>query len=320
MNRMKNPPRIAIFLNPSSGNFAAGKKKETLETLLKQKGINYQLFVSQSASHFQSLVLDKVDQFDALVAAGGDSTLLMLITSLRRNQIQKPVGMVGIGSSNDIMRHYRLETMEAAVRALQRYQICQTDMIRIQGGTEEFLAMGQVNTGLGVYVNLEVERLKNSLIYSIFGQTGSGLFAIIKGYLYAHSRSIAQKLEIFRNREVWGQPSEEYDIALFSKISFWASGKLFAPEANAQDGKIHAILVRRRSLLSMIRLILASAHGNHLAHKGVFSVQEPSFSMKKEAGFPLQVDGEVIKDAEGGVRLFQEVKIEVLLGVLPLIC
>ena len=106
--------KVAILFNPSAGKGIARRCKSRVEELLQRDDIPYDLFVTKSEKDLVRLTGEKCKEYQVLVGAGGDSTFNIMINEIFRRSADVTFGMIGLGSSNDIMKEFGIDSLEKA--------------------------------------------------------------------------------------------------------------------------------------------------------------------------------------------------------------
>ncbi|MGD0782652.1 MAG: acylglycerol kinase family protein, partial [Candidatus Aminicenantales bacterium] len=110
---------LPILLNPSAGAGRGRRERQRLEAELKRQGISYSLTITDSEAHLRSLTRSLAAAELRLAGAGGDSTFRIMVDEIMDLQAKPCLGLIGIGSSNDIPREFGLQTLERACSALK---------------------------------------------------------------------------------------------------------------------------------------------------------------------------------------------------------
>jgi len=149
--------RIALLLNPSAGEGRAGRLHPQLARKLQAAGEGFDLFVSQSEEHLRELFARCAVTHRAVVGVGGDSTLLIMAGEARRRGLEVPLGLIGLGSCNDLAAEYGTDSVAKGVAALRspRWRRVDSGVVRANGQEVAFF-LGQVSLGLGTLVNAAV--------------------------------------------------------------------------------------------------------------------------------------------------------------------
>ncbi len=306
--------KVAILFNPAAGKGRAIKARKQLERLLHKHEIPHDLSISRSAKDLRELARTASRQYQTLVGVGGDSTFQIIIDEVMKTGCNPALGLIGLGSSNDIAREFQVESLDKACSALKRRKTKTIDLGCLGwGGESSLYFLGQANIGLGALVNRHIEELADRKPRLGKRQIIAGLFGIIKAQ---RSGKIPLGLLV---ESAEGRTEGEFVAAVFSNIRFWATGRLINPGARVDDGLLDACLIRDCSLLRLIRLALLAKKGRHVTAEEAVCLRSPVFTVRSEQGFAIQVDGEII----GGWRtpfLFTEIQVRVIPQALKLIC
>jgi diacylglycerol kinase (ATP) len=304
---MKDQPKdkMAVLLNPSSGGNKGIENKVHLEQKLQKYNIPYDLYITESEEDLKRLAMDLSGKYKALVGVGGDSTSTIILNTLLKVKKSIPLGMIGLGSSNDIMKHFNIDSLDKACRVLKDGKISQIDIgiIKVNNEIVSYF-FGQANIGIGVCVNKYVTDFKRKFPVLKKLQTLPGIIGIFKSFV---SGRIPLQLEI----DYGTVPIKQaFILALFSKIKFWATGKIFAPSADSNDGLLNCILVKRCTFLKFLFIILKSFKGGHVRLDEVIDLKASKFKVKSKTPFQIQIDGEILMNNNSPSE-FNEIEIEV---------
>ncbi len=291
---MLGQEKAAVLLNPAAGKGRALRKKPRLERLLRQHAIPHDLIITRSEDHLRQLVRENASRYHTLTGAGGDSTFQIMVEEIVRIGARVNLGMIGLGSSNDIPREFGLDSLEKACAALKRGQTRDVDIGEISdGGTLAKPFVGQASLGLGFWVNRYVDGLSDRGRTLARFQNLAGILGVVRSYR-AKKIPVALTVETASGRVVG-----TFVLAVFSNIRYWATGRLLNPGARPDDGRLDACLIGACSLLRLARLALLARSGNHVDAAEISMLQEGEFTVSSEHPFSLQVDGEIIG---GGLR------------------
>ncbi len=284
---------LPILLNPSAGAGRAGRERGRLEAELQRQGVVYALTITDSEAHLRRLTRSLAAEGGPLAGAGGDSTFLIMIDEIMAAKSRPRFGLIGIGSSNDIPREFGLQTLERACGALKSGTTRTIDVGFVEtdaGAKRHFL--GQANLGLGAAVNRYVARLAERGRRLARRQTLAGFMGILGAY---RSGQIPLELAI---EGAQGSARGSYVAAVFANTRFWASGRLIAPDARPDDGKLDACLIGACSIRRLALVNAAAKKGRHVGRREITMLRSPEFRVSSPLGFLIQADGEII--AENG--------------------
>jgi len=315
-NNTMNKPFDIIF-NPGSAMNRSARQRENILALLEKYSLPHHFWESRSEEHLLLLSREAAGRGNPVIAVGGDSTIFLVINEIIRHSMVTGTGlpafgMLGTGSSNDIMKAHGVDSLEKSIEAVAGNKIRMVDLCRISiPGGPEFFFIGQANLGLGALVNEYVEEKKSRGYFIARYQGTIGLPAILRSF-YHKDMPLSVRLSP-------GHPETEkqYISLLFTKIPYWISGKNFAPDAKPDDGKIHAVFIRKTGLFSLLRIILESAGGGHISRPEVESAAEEEYIVRSPRPFSIQVDGYLLRENQKKL-MTREVRFSVFSRKLPL--
>ncbi len=302
-----------ILLNPSAGRGKALKQKNRLEQLLSRYDISHELIVTRSEEDLRQLTRENARRGRTLVGAGGDSTFHIMVNEVIKAGKDIRIGMIGLGSSNDITREFEVDTLERACQALRAGRATRIDLGCISGeGTILAYFMGQAHIGLGTWVNRFVEELAAR-------SPGLGKIQSLAGALGVIDSYKAKKIPLFLTIESEaGKIEGPFVLAVFGNIRYWATGRMLNPAARPDDGRLDACLVRSCSLPRLARLSVLSRKGRHLGAREVEVLSSCEYLVSSKHPFQVQADGEIIR--AGQTAVFNKIRFTVIAQALNVIC
>jgi diacylglycerol kinase (ATP) len=304
------PGKLAILLNPMAGGGRAGRSREKLESLLRENALSFDLYITESEERLKALSREMAAEGRTIVGAGGDSTFHLIVNEIMKARGRAPFGMLGLGSSNDITREFGLEPLERAVAALKLGRTKTVDLGCLKQGDNVLrYFFGQANMGLGVEVNRYVDDLARRRSWLARRQTLAGTLGIMRAY---RKRRVPLELTI-QSEE--GTIKGFYIVAIYSNTRYWATGKLIAPQARPDDGRLDACLIEKCSFLRLARINSLAKTGRHGRAPEVRLFQSAEFTVSSAAPFNIQADGEILPFHSASA-----VRIQVEPGALRLIC
>lgn len=310
---MLKPDKLLILFNPSAGGGKAMAKKARLEKALQRHAVRFEMVVTESERQLRMLIAEESRAGRAVVGAGGDSTFHLMANEIMGAGSGAPLGLIGLGSSNDIALEFGLETMDKAALALKNGRVRKIDLGLIKAGkANPVFFLGQANIGLGATVNRYVAALAARGSPWAGFQTAAGVRGILKAY---RTKKIPLTLEIDSGR--WTDKGR-YVLAVFSNIRYWATGKMMCPGARPDDGMLDACLFRECSFARLVRLNARANRGRHGTCREVDMLQSSSFEVTADKPFFIQTDGEILSGPSGPLSL-KKVRFEVVPDALNLI-
>ena len=281
--------KTAILLNPSAGKGKALKKRRAIEQTLRKFEVPFELFVTQNEDDLKSVARECLGKFQTVVGAGGDSTFNIILNEVYPLDRNVRLGIIGIGSSNDIAREFDLLTLTKACLALKKNKVRKLDLgCIVQDGKPIRYFLGQANAGLGVYVNRYVQKAGQKVPFLKKAQSLMGGLGAWNAY---KSEAIPVPLSVTARKEKY---EGRFICALFSNIRFWATGRIVCPNAKCDDGLLDAFLIQDTSIWRIWRIANLTKRGTHENFKEVKAIQSPEYEVSSEEGFNIQTDGEIL--------------------------
>ncbi|VEN51528.1 unnamed protein product [Callosobruchus maculatus] len=175
-----SPRHVTVILNPSANKRkAAADFEKYCAPLLHLAGISVDIKKTESEGHAKTLI-DSIIGTDALVVAGGDGTLLEVLTGLFRKTNENsenllPLGVLSLGKNNSVAKVYfpwhnkveRVKALAEATMAVIEETIKPMGIMKIEildeNNTKPVYAVGQLKWG----AYRDAEAKKDS--YSYFG-------------------------------------------------------------------------------------------------------------------------------------------------------
>lgn len=272
---MANSIRYLMIVNPAGGSGRTMTALPEIEAILRRHKLKYEFHFTQEPLHAVDLVKELIDDFDVVVAIGGDGTINEIINGLP--DFDKPFGMIPIGTGNDFARSCCIphDSIEDAVKIL--------------------LANDTKRVDLGV---VNGRRFINVLGMGFEGQASDAgrKLTFIKGS-FKYLLGIAWTLIVYKRipMKITGlnQPIDE-DIFLVSVGNGWnvGGGLRLSPKAKLDDGLFDVCLVRditrRRVVMNFTKL----ADGTIDSLEEISIIQTNSLKIESPIPIPLHLDGE----------------------------
>ncbi len=248
---------LSILFNPSAGRGMALGRLARVESRLREHGVRFDLFVTGSEDELKSLARAHGRTYLTVVAAGGDSTFHIVANELLTTGGPARLGMIGVGSSNDIDRAFDLDSLDKACAALRAGRTRRIDAGRIVigGGIRRYF-LGQANVGLGAMVNAYVADLARRNSRLAGWQTAAGVLGSLRAY---RSGRLPVALEVSGGGAVI---RGRFVLAVFGNTRYWATGKKIVPDAKPDDGILDACLVGACPFPRLARIAVLASGGD----------------------------------------------------------
>ncbi|MCX6565204.1 MAG: diacylglycerol kinase family protein [Candidatus Aminicenantes bacterium] len=305
-------PMLVLF-NPSSNQGRAAGKRASLQAALDHAGLKYTFVVAQSVGHLRRVAREAGRTHALIVGAGGDSTYSLIAGEILAGRLDAVLGMIPLGSSNDVPREFGLDRMDKAIGALKegRTRAIDLGVVRTAGLLLGYF-LGQANVGLGAVVNRRVARMAERRWKTARWQWAAGYLAI-RAAIW--SREVPLRLEI----EGGGRTtSGKFLAAVFSNIRYWATGKVIVPEARTDDGILDLCLIKPCPFIRLAEIYRLAGKGRHGRLRQVEFQRASSFHLRSRFPMEIQADGEILGTIDGRTK-FDDLQIGIVPNALKII-
>ena len=281
--------KLAVLFNPSAGRGRAAQKRRALQKCLREQEIAHDWFESRHEEDLRDLVAVTAENYQTLIAAGGDTTLLIVINELMRLGADITLGMIGLGSCNDVVREFEMNSLKKACLAIRRNRVRAFDLGVVREGKKVLRYYpGQASIGLAVLINQYVDQVVQRSPRLGKYQTLSGIRG---GWRAIRSTKVPIHLDV---EHEGGRVSGEFMLAVFNNIRYYAAGRKATPRARTDDGLLDAFLIRKCSFSRLAYLAFLTPPAAFAEKKEAIILQAPRFTVRADRPFSVQIDGEVL--------------------------
>jgi YegS/Rv2252/BmrU family lipid kinase len=288
--------RVKLILNPAAGRVSPEKSWPTIQKLLTEFQLDYDLVKTTARGHATELARQAVvEKFDAVLAVGGDGTANEVVNGLLNSDLI--FGLLPCGEGNDFGKVLGLPAggIKEALTALAVGKTRQIDLGMVNG--RAFLNM--VGIGLdGEIAAFKEEKAKYS-----------------KGVL-VYAFHLPQILLSFQppdmEIEINGLISKE-PIALIGIGNGRYEGGIFklTPDAELDDGLLDVCIARYPGKIKTIWAALRAINGSHKDLSYVTMFKTDKVNIKADRPLAAHLDGEVFSSDKFEVRILPK-KLRVL--------
>ena len=277
--------RLLIIFNPNAAYGRSLARRADIEARLKSLGIHTVIKLTTHPGHGSELVAaTELDDFDGVVAAGGDGTLFEVLNGLYKHAKPDriPLGLLPIGTGNAFARDLDLKPFDwsAAIDIIHRGRIRQVDVGHVQAVDSEYYFLNVISMGFAVDAGLTAQNLK------FIGNTAYTVAALWQ-VLKLKSYPLAITLD---DEEV----NQDNIFVTSSNTRFTGTHFLIAPEALIDDGLLDVTLLQKLPRHRLLRLFPTIYDGKHIEYKEVSIHKAADINIQSPTGMLLGPDGEFL--------------------------
>jgi len=286
------PNAPLVILNPIAGGGRAGRLAGWVSERLTARP-DVRLEITRRAGHAEELAADAAGRHDRVIVVGGDGTIQEVVNGLVNGEPTASVGIVPVGTGNDLARSLRLPRDPAAAWTValgSAERPIDLALATAGGGrTRWFGSAGGIGFDAQVAASMA---------------TRSGWQRGQTGYLL----TTLTELRRFSNRRIEltidGVPREKR--VLFVAIAngeYYGGGMRIAPGAAVDDGILDLCIVGDVSRLTALRQLANLYRGTHVDHPQVDMAQGHTIEIAGDRGTLTHLDGEPFGTLPLSVRL-----------------
>lgn len=271
-----------VIVNPTAGRGRALRSLGWLRERLAPRP-DARLEITGRPGDAEALAARAVDDgHDRIVAIGGDGTVQEVINGILSADAGTDIGIVPLGSGNDLARSLALPfDLAAAWRVAIGHATRPIDVARAvngDGSERWFASAGGV--GFDAQVAAAMSRRRG-------WQAGRA------GYLL----TTLMELRRFENRRVQltidgERATSEVLFVAIANGAYYGGGMRIAPAAQPDDGRLDVCVVGDISRLTVLRQLPNLYRGTHIAHPAVEMHSGARIEADGDAGTRIHLDGE----------------------------
>ncbi len=240
-----------LIVNPISGNGNSLKKLPEIESLLKERGIEYRVETTRGRGDGKRAAAEvAAESPEGIIAVGGDGTLFDIVNGLKTAGV--PLIFAPCGTGNDFIKTLELpkdpiEAIKVQLDApLKRIDLCRMN--------EQYF-LNVAGTGFDVEVLKNAEKYKAK--YSGLSVYFHGLLDALKAYKPMRARIVIDGIA----------QHASFAILSIGNGRFFGGGMKAVPEAQVSDGLFDVIIVKPVKKFLILPLIALFIGGKHVKLK-----------------------------------------------------
>jgi YegS/Rv2252/BmrU family lipid kinase len=289
-------PKYKFVINPAAGRGAGGHIRPSLEKILDQAGISYEITETTGPGHATRIARQtSLEADDVIVAVGGDGTAHEIVNGLVSGAQDRgewtsglPVGTLGlipIGSGDDLAwgLGFPQVDLEAACRILLADHRRLVDLGQVTDDRER-TEIFHNHLGGAFEAAVAIESMK------LRGLPGMLL------YLVAVARIIPQYHHPVPITVSYGGVTVTRPMLLASTANGGRTGRTFkmAPDAKPDDGLLDLVLASTSSIARILWLLPHFMRGTHTSLTQYVKMDRISHVIvEAPGGIPVHLDGEI---------------------------
>lgn len=275
--------KILLVFNPHAHSGRSVKKLPAIREALLANSLDADIVFSGERGHAINQVAEtSLDNYDGVVAAGGDGTVFEVLNGLYQHERSQrvPLGLIPMGTGNAFAREFELfpSNWIKAVELIARGRIRKVDVGHVVCEQDQFHFLNIIGLGLAVDAGLTAKKLK------FLGNAAYTLGTLWRVLRLGHYPLVM---------DLDGDRLEQENVFVtISNSSFTGTRFLMAPDARIDDGFLDVTLLRSLSRTRLLRLFPTIYQGRHVQFEEVETRQVRQLRIQSPVGMLMQPDGE----------------------------
>ncbi len=282
-----------FIVNPNARSGLGYKIWTSLESVLKERDVEYKVYFTKYQTHATKLVKEITAEYEhcTLVVLGGDGTINETINGITDFK-KVTFGYIPIGSSNDFARSLKLST--DALTALEnilnptKFQDINIGILSYMGKKRRFAVSAGMGFDAGVCHEIVVSKLKK-----FFNKIHLGKLSYVAVAIRQLAAQSPKPLTMILDDERKVEFNKAYFAAAMNN-KYEGGGFKFCPKAKPDDDILDIIVAADIPKLKLLFLLPTAFKGFHVYVKGIYTYQCKKAEFFSEKPLPLHTDGEPI--------------------------
>lgn len=272
--------KIKIINNPSSGFTSNNTKLNNLSIMLLDEGYTIKKYNTSSEymDAYNETIKTCYEDYDLIIAAGGDGTINQVISGLVKSNSQIPVCIFSKGTVNDFAQYLNIDMNPRQIFKMIRDEktiLCDVGKINnnyfinvVAGGT-----LSSVAHNTDRYLKNKIGRIA----YYLEG---------IREFAENKLKTISIKLS---SEEFTG--TVDSHLFIISNSSSIGGFNNLMPTASITDGYLDVLILKKSPLNEVMEIIFGLNSGKHIDHKNVLSFKTQKIIIENPGNdHPVEVD------------------------------
>lgn len=287
---------LFFIVNPQAKNGFGMKTWQTVEAVLVERQISYQVLFTEHSGHAKELARkigrNSSNEETVVIAVGGDGTLHEVINGLIKYPTIK-VGLIPAGSGNDFCRGFLvpsdpIHALNLIMGLNNRFSKAVDIGMMTNASSEEIYFVNNMGAGFDALV---AEGANQSRLKALFNRISLGKLVYVAILL--------KKLITFRSTSV--EINVDGSVSNFEKVWFvtvsnqpyFGGGMKIAPDASPFDGELNITVVHNLSKLKLLAVFISVFWGRHTKFKEVKTLTGKSLKIDSSEPLLVHLDGEI---------------------------
>lgn len=259
--------KLKLIYNPFSGNKSFKFDLDVCIGIFQEGGYEVHIFRTLQPGDIEKHIMEMDENYDVIVASGGDGTVNIVINAMMRRGLKMPLGIIPSGTANDFASYlgFKSGKVEDCCRT-----IISTEPVAIDLGlvNQEIyfinVCAGGFLTNVSQTVDKDVKNALGSLSYYLKGVEQLPNFRKIP-------------FRITTSEGVFEEPLYFYMILNSTGTGGFQN---LSPESTVTDGKFELIAIKGKPLYELTPVLMKMISGEHIRDKHILYLKDDYFKVE----------------------------------------
>lgn len=267
-----------IIVNPTAGKGMAKHILEIVEKTFQEKGIEYQLHLTEKVGHATEYARELTQTGANLIVLGGDGTFNEVLNGIVDFD-NTVVGFIPAGTGNDYVKATRIPTMTPDAIDL---------ILGGKTGYIDYIDMGDKRCLNIAGAGMDVDVLVKYANMKLFKGKIRYKLATIHTAIFLKNHKVRLTIDD-------GEPQEMNTIIVSLANGIYIGGGMpISPNSNIADGEMDVVIVHSVKKGTQLPLLLKFLKGKHLEHPSTESIRCKHAKLEVLDDGKTQADGEIM--------------------------
>lgn len=246
--------KLKLIYNPFSGNKSFKFDLDVCIGIFQEGGYEVHPFRSMEEGDIAKHIEKMSDDYDVIVASGGDGTINIVLNAMMSRNMNVPLGIIPSGTANDFATYlgFKNGQVEECCQAIVNTKPVPIDLGLVNDKTYFInVCAGGLLTNVSQTVDKDVKNALGNLSYYLKGVEQLPSFHKIPFRITTSQEVIEENLYLYMIMNSAGTGG-------FTKLS---------PQSSIQDGMFEFLAIRARPLIELPPVFLKMLTGDHINDK-----------------------------------------------------
>lgn len=280
--------KLKLIYNPYSGSKTFKFDLDICIAIFQKGGYEVHPFRTMDEGDISKHIMEMADDYDVLVASGGDGTVNIVLNTMMKRNLNIPLGIIPSGTANDFATYLGFKTgdIEQCCQTIVDTKPVPVDLGLVNDETYFInVCAGGLLTNVSQTVDKNVKNVLGNFSYYLKGVEQIPSFEKIPFRITTSTEVIEENLYLYMILNSAGTGG-------FTKLS---------PEASIQDGMFEFLGIRAKPIIELPSVFLKMLSGDHINDsKNILYLRDSYFKVEcLKPDFKIMettVDGELGPD------------------------